>query len=185
MITPAEIQNKDFSKSLRGYNEEEVDMFLDLITLDLEKLIKENINLKAQVATLEKEKGDIDGTDISIRETLETAKALMDDISASSEKRAQNLLRNAEADAAILIKDAKLQSERLKEESAELARNYKVFREEYKRMLERELSKMNDEPGIKLEESKEDQLSSIFGMNSSESVSEDDDRKTRINIKYE
>lgn len=185
MITPAEIQNKDFSKNLRGYSEEEVDMFLDLITLDLEKLIKENINLKAQVATLEKEKGDIDGTDISIRETLETAKALMDDISASSEKRAHMLLKNAEADAAVIVKDAKLQSERLKEESADLARNYKMFREDYKRILERELSKMNDEPGIKLDSVESDPLSSLLGMDSLSSNSDDDDRKTRINIKYE
>lgn len=36
MITPADIQNKEFTKGFRGYDEEEVDMFLDLITLDLE-----------------------------------------------------------------------------------------------------------------------------------------------------
>jgi cell division initiation protein len=39
MITPLDIQNKEFPKVVRGYKEEEVDGFLDLVTLDLEKLL--------------------------------------------------------------------------------------------------------------------------------------------------
>ena len=42
MITPADIENKEFSRAKKGYNEEEVDEFLDLIILDMEKLIREN-----------------------------------------------------------------------------------------------------------------------------------------------
>ena len=55
MITPLDIQSKEFAKTVRGYKEEEVDMFLDLITLDFEKLAKENIRLKAEVSALETE----------------------------------------------------------------------------------------------------------------------------------
>ena len=42
MITPIDIQEKVFTKAVRGYKEEEVDAFLDLIIVDMEKLIKEN-----------------------------------------------------------------------------------------------------------------------------------------------
>ena len=41
MITPADIENKEFSRGVRGYKEDEVDEFLDLIILDMEKLLKE------------------------------------------------------------------------------------------------------------------------------------------------
>ncbi len=41
MITPLDIQNKEFPKVVRGYKEEEVDSFLDLLTLDLEKILEE------------------------------------------------------------------------------------------------------------------------------------------------
>ena len=34
MITPIEIQNKEFRRTFRGYNEEEVDEFLKIITDD-------------------------------------------------------------------------------------------------------------------------------------------------------
>ena len=139
MITPADIQNKEFSKGFRGYSEEEVDMFLDLITLDLEKLIKENINLKAQLATLEKKETTMAETDVSVKETLISAKSLMEDIAESSEKRAKALLHNAELDAALIIKDAKIKADRIVEESSAYTRAFDSFKREYKAMLDRQL----------------------------------------------
>ena len=43
MITPFDIEKKEFSKGVRGYSIEEVDEFLDQIIVDLEKVIKENL----------------------------------------------------------------------------------------------------------------------------------------------
>ena len=42
MLTPLDIENQRFSKSLKGYNLDEVDDFLDQLTIDYEKLYKEN-----------------------------------------------------------------------------------------------------------------------------------------------
>lgn len=137
MITPADIQNKEFSKGMRGYSIDEVDMFLDAITLDLEKLIKENLNLKAQVAMFEKEQNSIAGSDLTVKETLETAKSLMDDLSVSAEKRADILVKNAEMDATIIIKEAKLKAEQITDRAYELTKTYKNFKNEYLDFIER------------------------------------------------
>ena len=137
MITPADIGNKEFSRKVRGYDTEEVDMFLDVITVDLEKLIKENLKLKAQLANVEKSFGTIGDSDITVRETLETAKSIMDDLAVSSEKRAKALVENAEMDAAIIIKDAKMKAEQLADESRELKSTFEKFRRDYGNMLKR------------------------------------------------
>ena len=43
MLTPLDIENKKFQKQMmNGYNVDEVDDFLDEITVDYEKLYKEN-----------------------------------------------------------------------------------------------------------------------------------------------
>ncbi len=55
MITPVDIEKKEFTKGVRGYNIDEVDEFLDQIIVDLEKLIKENLRLKTEVTALEEE----------------------------------------------------------------------------------------------------------------------------------
>ena len=137
MITPADIGNKEFSRKVRGYDTEEVDMFLDVITVDLEKLIKENLKLKAQLANVEKSIGTIGDSDITVRETLETAKSIMDDLAVSSEKRAKALVENAEMDATIIIKDAKMKAEQLADESRELKSTFEKFRRDYGNMLKR------------------------------------------------
>ena len=118
MITPLDIQNKDFTKSMRGYSADEVDDFLDLITVDYEKLIAENAALKEQVTALETDLAKYRGSEDTVLETLEAAKRLMGDISASAEKRAEILLKNAELDAELIQREARENVERLTEETA-------------------------------------------------------------------
>lgn len=201
MITPADIQNKEFTKGFRGYDIEEVDMFLDLITLDLEKLIKENLNLKAQVATLEKDQGSIAGTDLTVKDTLETAKKIMDDLAVSSEKRAKTIVENAEMDAAIIIKDAKMKAEQVAAESAALTNSFENFKREYKDILDRYskdfeyIAKNIDIDSlaalIREKETSQVEKTTIVQPSVEETVLKDaeesaeDIKKTMINIKYE
>ena len=144
MITPLDIQNKAFSKAVRGYKEEEVDGFLDLVTLDLEKLLDENQKLKEKVKSLDKELDRYKKTEGTVLETLEAAKALMGDISASAEKRAEMLLKNAELDAALIQREAKESIERLNEEQVSLKNRFNVFRTRYRSLLEAELDKFDN-----------------------------------------
>ena len=58
MLTPLDIENKKFQKQMmNGYNVDEVDDFLDEITVDYEKLYKENTELRAEI---EKSKSDLE-----------------------------------------------------------------------------------------------------------------------------
>jgi len=55
-LTPADVHNVAFSKppiGKRGYNEDEVDAFLDLVEAELARLIEENDDLREQVGQLE------------------------------------------------------------------------------------------------------------------------------------
>lgn len=55
-LTPADVHNVAFSKppiGKRGYNEDEVDAFLDLVEAELARLIEENNDLRTQVEQLE------------------------------------------------------------------------------------------------------------------------------------
>ncbi|MDQ3886204.1 MAG: DivIVA domain-containing protein [Actinomycetota bacterium] len=57
-LTPADVHNVAFSKppiGKRGYNEDEVDAFLDLVEAELARLIEENNDLRNQVEQLEEQ----------------------------------------------------------------------------------------------------------------------------------
>src|SRR5437763_16310138 len=60
-LTPADVHNVAFSKppiGKRGYNEGEVDAFLDLVEAELARLIEENEDLREQVSQLEQRLGN-------------------------------------------------------------------------------------------------------------------------------
>ena len=141
MITPLDIQNKEFSRGVRGYKEEEVDEFLDLITVDMEKLLAENAALKKQISMQGEDLEKYRGSEDKVLETLEAAKKLMGDISASAEKRAEILLKNAQLDAELIVREARENVERLTEENLNLKRRYAEFRTRYKSLLESELER--------------------------------------------
>ncbi|HWQ79758.1 MAG TPA: DivIVA domain-containing protein [Anaerovoracaceae bacterium] len=143
MITPLDIQNKEFPKVVRGYKEEEVDSFLDLLTLDLEKILEENQRLKEQIKSLTAEVERYRNSESAVLETLEAAKALMGDISASAEKRAEILLKNAELDAQLIQREAKESIERLNEELVSMRNRLNIFRTRYRSLLESELEKFD------------------------------------------
>ena len=57
-LTPADVHNVAFSKppiGKRGYNEDEVDAFLDLVETELSRLIEENADLRQRVSELDSE----------------------------------------------------------------------------------------------------------------------------------
>jgi DivIVA domain-containing protein len=57
-LTPADVHNVAFSKppiGKRGYNEDEVDAFLDLIEAELARLLEENNDLRQQVERLDQQ----------------------------------------------------------------------------------------------------------------------------------
>lgn len=57
-LTPADVRNVAFSKSSigkRGYREDEVDVFLDLVGAELARLIETNKNLRDEIERLEQQ----------------------------------------------------------------------------------------------------------------------------------
>ena len=143
MIRPIDIQEKEFSRAVRGYKEEEVNVFLDEITLDLERLLNELRETKEENSRLVEELERHRGSEGTVVETLEAAKSLMADISASAEKRADILLKNAELDAELMRKEARETAEEISRESETLRTRFINFRTKYKQLLESELQRFD------------------------------------------
>jgi len=153
MITPGAIQKKDFTRGVRGYKEEEVDQFLDLIAKDLDKLLRENAALKENIKALTQEINSHRGSDTAILGTLEAAKALMTEISASAEKRAEIVLKNAELDAERIKREARENVEHMTEEAVSLSRRWELFSARFRNLLETELDRFDSfSAGLLLDE---------------------------------
>jgi cell division initiation protein len=105
-ITPLDIHQKEFRRALRGYNEEEVDAFLDEVAKEMERLFQENIDLTERVERLEKKVAQYQSFEQALQETMLAA-----------QKAATDLKLNAEKAAQLIIKDAQMKAEQIKRQT--------------------------------------------------------------------
>ena len=146
MIMPIDIDKKEFTRDKKGYNSREVDEFLDLIIVDYEKCLNDNRSMAHKIKFLEKQLEEAQKSDNAM---LETAKRLMADISASAERRAELMIRDAELEAETMVLDAKATVRKLNDEHVLLKNKVERLRTNYRRMLENELNDLDaDEYGL-------------------------------------
>jgi cell division initiation protein len=108
-VTPVDIRNQKFGKSLRGYDITEVDAFLELVCSTLEELITENAELKRKCSSAESTlKGytDLEG---NLKQALVTA-----------QKTAEEIRENARKEAQLLMRETQIKAERKMEEAYEI-----------------------------------------------------------------
>ena len=104
MITPLDIQNKDFVKKMRGYDPDEVDDFLDAVIKDYTVLMKENQSLKSKIGMLTKTVENYKSIEESMTRSVEMAKQTAQDIKDNANAEAQMIINNAKLDASRLAK---------------------------------------------------------------------------------
>jgi len=95
LLTPLEIQNKEFKRSLRGYSELEVDEFLDDVVRDFEALIRENAALKDQVARMDDRLEQYTRIEETLKRALISAEEAAGDMRAAAQREAELITREA------------------------------------------------------------------------------------------
>ncbi|HZD60290.1 MAG TPA: DivIVA domain-containing protein [Anaerolineae bacterium] len=135
-LTPLDIHNKEFHRAMRGYQEEEVDKFLDEVAQEYEHIFKENIELKEELEEVKQELKNYSGMGKTLQNTLLTA-----------QKSAEEVIAQAQKQAELTIKEAGLKAKEIVQESHDLNRRYRStlnhlkqaeedFRGKFKAMLE-------------------------------------------------
>lgn len=111
MLTPLDIHNQEFKKGFRGYNEDEVDEFLDRVVKDYEQLYRENVELKETIDRLKSKVEHFQHIENTLHNTLVVA-----------QETAEEVKLNAKKEAELIVKEAKSEGQRLVDEAAEKVR---------------------------------------------------------------
>ena len=123
MITPLDIQNKEFKKSVMGYNTKDVDAYLDFINTDYEKLYRESVELKDKIGMLSDQIRQYNNLEETLKNTLVVAQSTADEVTQTARKRADLIVEEAELRSKDKINEAldevkyiKVEYEQLKKE---------------------------------------------------------------------
>lgn len=167
MITPLDIQKKEFRKAMRGYREEEVDAFLDQVIQDYEALFRENQALKEKLALTEQSMTRYREIEEVLKKTMVMAQKSADEVRQNAEKEtslrldqarieAEQITREAEQEATALIQEAELKAssmlkgaeekvQRIYEEYHQMERESRVFKTKFRAFLETQMKLLDGE----------------------------------------
>lgn len=120
-LTPLDVIHTAFSKSIRGYNAQEVDEFKDKVAKALEELLEENQLLKEKTAAMDEKLRDYTTKEITLQNTLVFA-----------EKSAEERVSSAKKEAELIVEEAQVRAGREKEL---LQKEMDAMREEKRKIL--------------------------------------------------
>lgn len=138
-LTPLDIHNKEFGRSFRGYNEDEVNEFLDQVIKDYEALIRENKELEEKNATLHERLGHFTNIEESLSKSIIVAQETAEEVKGNARKEAQLIVKEAEKNADRIINEALDKSRKVVMEIDELKKRANVYRTRFRTMLEAQL----------------------------------------------
>ena len=134
-ITPMDIEQQEFSKSFRGYNEEEVDDFLDKIVKDYEELINENVRLNEEIERMQEKLKEFSEIEETLRSALLNAQKSAEEMKGRVESEAKIIIEKAELEAKSLKQQVFQKEDIMKNEIDNLRRYKYIFKEKFKSML--------------------------------------------------
>ncbi len=158
MITPLEIQNKEFKKGMRGYKEDEVDEFLDQVMIDYEKLYKENIELKEKIEVAHHQMEKYKDIEETLKNTLIVAQNAAEDLRANSHRKSELILEEAEVRGREIIAKAHKEVEEIRNEFENTKKQMQIFKTRFNTLLQSQLDSLSQSYNELVEENKDSQI---------------------------
>lgn len=138
-ITPIDIRGKTFRHSLRGYDPQEVDKFLENISQEFEKAYGENFEFKEKVGRLESELGHYKTLENTLQQTMVLAQQTAEEVKQSAHREAELILRQAEEENKRKLSESQEKWAEIQEEIQDLLRKRELIRTQLKSFLHAQL----------------------------------------------
>lgn len=139
-----EITNKEFKKSMRGYNADEVDEFLDKIAEDYENIYRENSTLKEKLSSIEDKIDHYNKMESTIQNTLLLAQNAAEQARENAKKESELVIRNANDTAQRIIDKAHSDVIQINDEFDRIKQEFCKFRTKFRSFMESQLEMFDD-----------------------------------------
>lgn len=150
-----------FNRTLRGYDPEEVNKFLDQVIGQVEKMIASMKEKDEVINTLREQNqkmGNVlkktasdrnrieqyDHMEKTLNDTIVVAQKTADQIKVNAHRESQIILDNAKKNASRIVNEALLKAEKSELEAERLRRDLTIFKRKMRDMLETQLELVND-----------------------------------------
>ena len=145
MITPLDIENKRFSKQrINGYSVEEVDDFLDDLTVDYGKNYKEISELSAKVEELNKSLDHYKTIESTLQNTLLMAQSTAEDVKNVAKQQADQIISEAKGNALKQVEILENEIIAKKKELEDIKKQFDIYKAKMESLLISQLELLKD-----------------------------------------
>ena len=144
MLTPLDIHNKEFKRSFRGYNEDEIDEFLDKVVKDYEQLYSENVDLKDNIDKLKTKVEHFQHLENTLHNTLVVAQETAEEVKLNAKKEAELILKEAKVNGQRLIDEANSKVKEKVTEYEEVNQRSQLYRARMRTLVLTQLELLKD-----------------------------------------
>ncbi|HET7628772.1 MAG TPA: DivIVA domain-containing protein [Bacillales bacterium] len=152
-LTPLDIHNKEFSRGFRGFDEDEVNDFLDQVIKDYEGVIREKKQLEQKVDELNAKLKHFSDIENTLNKSILVAQETAEEVKNNASKEGKLIIKEAEKNADRIINEALAKSRKIALEIEELKKQSKVYRTRFRMLVEAQLEMLDDGDWDKLAES--------------------------------
>ena len=136
MITPLDIENKKFAKQMmNGYSVDEVDDFLDDLTVEYEKMFKENAEFKAQIERLNEDVARYKAIEGTLQSTLIMAQSTADEVKEVATRQAEQIIAEAKMAAEKEVDELNHQIDMKQKELDDVQKQFDIYKAKMESLL--------------------------------------------------
>lgn len=144
-LTPLDIHNKEFNRGFRGYDEDEVNEFLDQIIKDYEMVLREKKELFERVTELDEKLEHFSNIEETLNKSILIAQETAEEVRRNAQKEAQLIIKEAEKNADRIINESLAKSRKIAIEIEELKKQASVYKMRFKMLIEAQLEMLGSD----------------------------------------
>lgn len=139
VLTPLDIHNKEFPVKMRGYDQDQVNDYLDQIIKDYEMVLKDKREIEKQLQFSEEKVGHFNNLQDALNKSIIVAQDAADRLKENAIKEANIIRIEAEKNADRLLDEAVSKARKITTETDELKKQSRVFKQRLQIMIESQL----------------------------------------------
>lgn len=143
-----------FTKTIRGYDPEEVNAFIDKIISQVETMVSEMKekdekierleNIEVEYNALVEKQGQWQNMEETLKRAILMAERTSEQIKLNAHQERETMIRDAKRNASRIVNEALLKAETIEKEADSLKRNVVLFKRRLKDIIETQLELVDD-----------------------------------------
>jgi cell division initiation protein len=142
-LTARDIEKQDFHRKVRGFDPDEVQMFLKSVAEVVERLNLQNAELREEIGRLRLESEELRSRERTLQETLVTAQRMTSELKEKSRAEADMVVREARMRAERMLHESQDQLARIDAEISRCKLERDLFEKRLRSMIDEHVALLN------------------------------------------